>query len=45
MEGGNELGSAEGEGLLDVIGKGVSGISVGADGFVEYLIFGCVQPS
>ena len=44
MEGGNELGSesAECESLVDVFCKGASGISVGAGGFVEYLIFGCV---
>jgi len=44
VEGGNELGSesAECESLVDAIGKGASGISVGADGFVENLIFGCV---
>jgi hypothetical protein len=47
MEEGNELGSeyAECEGLGDAFGKGASGISVGAGGLVEYLIFGCVQPS
>jgi hypothetical protein len=37
----NELGSVECEGLVDALGKGGAGISVGADGFVSYLIFGC----
>jgi hypothetical protein len=47
VEGGNELGSesAECEGLMDAFGKGASGISVAAGGFVECLIFGCVRPS
>jgi hypothetical protein len=44
VEGGNELGSepAVYEAPVDAFGKGASGISVGAGGFVEYLIFGCV---
>jgi hypothetical protein len=43
----NELGSecAECESLLDAFEIGASGISVAAAGFVEYLIFGCVEPS
>ena len=43
----NELGSesAECEGLVDAFGRGASGISVDAGGFVEYLIFGYVQTS
>lgn len=43
MEGGNELGSESAE--CDTFGKGASGISVAAGGFVEYLIFGWVRPS
>jgi hypothetical protein len=37
----NELGSAECESVVDALCKG--GNSVGADGFVEKLILGCVQ--
>lgn len=42
----DELGpeSVECEGLMGTVDKGASGISVGAGGFVENLIFGCVQP-
>lgn len=41
----NELESKswEREGPADAFDKGASGNSVGAGGFVEYLIFGCVQ--
>lgn len=45
MEGGNELGSEPAEREVNAFGKDASGISAAAGGFVEYLIFGCVQPS